>query len=83
VVAARVHLVSGCPGHDRHRAAPGCEVKVRFVDDGPAATRVELTHSRFDRHGEGGDGYRTAMAEQGWSHLLERYAAVIPSRRRG
>jgi uncharacterized protein YndB with AHSA1/START domain len=53
------------------------EVEVRFVDDGPWGTRVELRHSRFDRHGEGGDDYRAAMAEQGWPYLLERYAGAV------
>ena len=38
-------------------------------------TRVTLTHSRFENHGEGADDYAAAMgAPQGWPFILECYA---------
>lgn len=53
------------------------EVEVRFTAEGDGATRVELEHGRFERHGEGADGYRAAMdSPQGWPLLLERFADV-------
>ena len=51
------------------------EVEVRFVEEGPTRTRVELEHRHLDRYGArqaemaqglGGDG--------GWGGLLVRYA---------
>lgn len=57
--------------------AKASQVEVRFVEQGPAATQVRVAHSRFDRHGEGGEGYRAAMADQGWPHILERYVAAL------
>jgi uncharacterized protein YndB with AHSA1/START domain len=50
------------------------EVEVRFEREGDA-TRVELTHRGFERHGEGADGYREAMGSpQGWPYILSRFA---------
>ncbi len=50
-------------------------VEVRFSAEGDA-TRLELEHRDFDRHGEGADGYRAAMeSPQGWPFILERFAA--------
>ncbi len=55
--------------------AKSSEVEVRFVEQSPSATEVQLTHSHFERHGEGADDYRAAMDEQGWPVILDRYAA--------
>lgn len=57
--------------------AKASEVEVRFTECDSGATRVELVHTGFDRHGEGGADYRAAMADQGWPYLLECYAAAF------
>jgi uncharacterized protein YndB with AHSA1/START domain len=60
------------PVPDSDRAS---EVEVRFSDAGRDATRVNLEHRGFERHGEGGAGYRAGMAsERGWPYILARYA---------
>lgn len=59
------------PQPDPARAS---EVEVRFeaVEEG---TLVELEHRAFERHGEGGEGYRAGLAsEQGWPYMLGRLA---------
>jgi uncharacterized protein YndB with AHSA1/START domain len=54
------------------------EVEVRFVEDGPGRTRVELEHRNLDRHGPGwrsvGDGVDNP---QGWPLYLSRFAALF------
>jgi uncharacterized protein YndB with AHSA1/START domain len=50
------------------------EIEVRFVAEGPSATRVELAHSGFDRI-EGGAEIRAAVGgDGGWGSLLVAYA---------
>ncbi len=58
--------------------AKASEVEVRFVAVGPAATRIDLEHRGFARHGAGGAGYRAALdAAEGWTYILERYRAAL------
>jgi uncharacterized protein YndB with AHSA1/START domain len=53
------------------------EVEVRFVEDGPDRTRVELEHRHLDRHGDGWEGTREAVSsDQGWPLYLQRFSAV-------
>jgi uncharacterized protein YndB with AHSA1/START domain len=49
------------------------EVEVTFAADGPARTRVVLTHRNLDRHGTGWEGMRDAVG-RGWS--LAHFAEV-------
>src|SRR5690554_555908 len=65
-------LLSWQIGPDRTQEEPdrASEIEVRFAEEGPAATRVTLTHRHFGRHGEGGDQMRDGMAsEQGWPEI--------------
>jgi uncharacterized protein YndB with AHSA1/START domain len=53
------------------------EVEVRFIGDGSGVTRVELEHRHLERFGERGEVLREKVGSpNGWSHMLERYAAV-------
>ena len=54
------------------------EVEVRFVAESSERTRVELEHRHLDRHGEGWEGSRDAVAgADGWPLYLQRFGAVI------
>lgn len=49
-------------------------VDVRFTAEGDR-TRVDLTHTGFEWHGDGAEHYRDAMASsQGWAAILARFA---------
>ena len=56
--------------------AKASEVEVRFTAEADNATRVEVAHRGFDRHGEAAQGYRRALTA-GWHELLSRYAAEV------
>lgn len=54
------------------------EVEVRFIEDGPDKTRVELEHRHLDRHGDGWDGLREGVrGNQGWPLYLQRFADAL------
>jgi uncharacterized protein YndB with AHSA1/START domain len=51
------------------------EIEIRFVAAGPSRTRVQLEHRHLDRHGEGWEQMRDAVASpEGWMHGLGRFA---------
>jgi uncharacterized protein YndB with AHSA1/START domain len=51
------------------------EIEVTFVAEGPDRTRVELEHSKLDRHGDGWETHRDAVgAPDGWQVGLDAFA---------
>ena len=57
--------------------AKASRLEVTFHDLGDGKTRVDLLHEGLDRHGEGWQELRKAVAgDGGWSGILERYAAA-------
>jgi uncharacterized protein YndB with AHSA1/START domain len=56
------------------------EVEVRFIPEGPDATRVEVEHRNLERHGEGWEGMRDAVGSpDGWWKGLVRLDARLKS----
>ena len=54
------------------------EVEVRFAEEGPGRTRVELEHRNIDRHGDGWEGVREGVGgEGGWPLYLDRFAEQL------
>jgi uncharacterized protein YndB with AHSA1/START domain len=58
--------------------AQSSEVEVRFTPTGDGATRVDLEHRNFERHGAGGETMRTSVSSPGgWGSLLDLYAKRV------
>jgi uncharacterized protein YndB with AHSA1/START domain len=54
------------------------EVEVRFVEEGPDSTRVELEHRAFERHGAGAEAVRGGVDDaQGWTYCLDLFAKAV------
>jgi len=45
--------------------AHASEIEVRFVEEGPRSTRVELEHRNFERHGETAQKVRDGVSSDG------------------
>jgi DNA-binding transcriptional ArsR family regulator len=53
------------------------EVEVRFTEESPGVTRVDLEHRNWERMGPAGAKMRAMVAAPGgWGSLLEKYAGV-------
>jgi uncharacterized protein YndB with AHSA1/START domain len=51
------------------------EVEVRFVDEGPDRTRVEVEHRNLERYGPAAEQMKaTFESEQGWTCILRNFA---------
>ena len=54
------------------------EVEVRFTEDAPGRTRVDLEHRHLERHGEGWEQLRDSVAgEGGWPGCLRAFAERV------
>ena len=54
------------------------EVDVRFIPDGPNATRIDFEHRRLDRYGARRDEMREIFDKGGdWGKILQLFARVV------
>ncbi|MGD0195519.1 MAG: SRPBCC family protein [Candidatus Dormibacteria bacterium] len=54
------------------------EVEVTFTAEGPSRTRVDLTHSKLDAHGDGWERYRDMVGnDEGWQIGLDAFAKAV------
>jgi uncharacterized protein YndB with AHSA1/START domain len=54
------------------------EVEVQFIAESPTTTRVELAHRGLERHGDGWERMRSAVASaDGWPRGLEAFARRV------
>ncbi len=57
--------------------AKASEIEVTFTAEGPDRTRVVLEHRNLDRHGDGWEPHRDAIASSdGWPTSLDAFAAA-------
>ena len=54
------------------------EIEIVFTPEGDGGTRVDLEHRHLDRHGDGWENMRGAVASPGgWGRGLERFAEAL------
>lgn len=54
------------------------EIEVRFTEEAPRRTRVELEHRHLERHGDGWMQMRESVGgEGGWPGCLQRFAERV------
>jgi uncharacterized protein YndB with AHSA1/START domain len=54
------------------------EVEVRFFEETPQRTRLELEHRNIDRHGPGWENVHDGVGnDAGWPLYLDRYASLF------
>ncbi len=56
------------------------EVEVRFIAEGPSATRVDLVHSKLERAVSGVELAASVGGDGGWGMILRRYVDVVEGR---
>ena len=56
------------------------EVDVRFISEGPEATRVELVHHRFETMGAEAGASMRKDVDGGWPGLIERFVREAEGR---
>lgn len=73
---SRVLLAWQLDGEWKFNADFSTEVEIRFVAEGPAATRVELEHRDIEKYGAHIEAARAALdSPGGWEGGLRRFAA--------
>jgi uncharacterized protein YndB with AHSA1/START domain len=61
--------------------ARSSEVEIRFTEEAPGRTRVDLEHRHFERMGPGGASMREGVgAPGGWGTLLEQFKTPAEGR---
>jgi uncharacterized protein YndB with AHSA1/START domain len=69
------------PEPDEQRTS---RIDVEFTPEGSDRTTVSLVHSEIPRHGEGWEGLRAALADDGaWPGIMRAYAELTASSRVG
>ena len=60
--------------------AKASEVEIRFTSEGPAATLIELTHTKIERHGEGYEQLCAMLdSPNAWAGTLAAFARMFES----
>jgi uncharacterized protein YndB with AHSA1/START domain len=63
--------------HDDPDPAKASEIEVRFIEESPGSTRVELEHRHIERHDESADVLSGVDSPGGWTGILAAYAEQV------